>query len=228
MSLIKPKKQKSTPLDIDSLLQDSYLLVVELRQGSSVRDSEELANLCAKQIGYVRKQLEKKGLSLRSIDHISHAQCALLDETVLTCAEPDARDKWASEPLQAKFFSRHQAGEFLYEDMREVLREPAPDLLVLTVFQRVLMLGFQGRYREATDPERAQLLAALNAHVAPLKLSHTLPTKMDLGPRTGTLLWSQSPLINAFAVATLFAVCWWGLDHFLVRLIATLTPGLLK
>lgn len=228
MSLITAKNPKSTPLNIDSLLQDSYLLVVELRQGSSVRDSGQLANLCAKQIKYVRKQLEKTGLSPRSIDHISHAQCALLDETVLTCAAPDARDKWAGEPLQAKFFSRHQAGEFLYEEMREVLREPAPDLLVLTVFQRVLMLGFQGRYREANDPERAQLLAALNTHVAPLKLTHTLPTKLEFGPRMGALFWSQSPLINALAVGTLLAGCWWGLDQFLGHMIATLTPELLK
>lgn len=228
MSLIKSKNQKSPPMDIDSLLQDSYLLVVELRQGSSVRDSAELSKLCAKQIEYVRKQLEKTGLSPRGIDHISHAQCALLDETILTCAATKTREEWADEPLQAKFFSRHQAGEFLYEDMREVLREPAPDLLVLTVFQRVLMLGFQGRYREANHPERVQLLTALNAHVAPLKPTHTLPTKLEFGPRMGALFWSQSLLINAFAIAALLAVCWWGLDHFLVRLIATLTPGLLK
>jgi type VI secretion system protein ImpK len=149
----------------------------------------------------------------------------LLDETVLTCAAADAREKWAGEPLQAKFFSRHQAGEFLYEDMREVLREPAPDLHVLTVFQRVLMLGFQGRYREANSPERTQLLAALNAHVPPLELTRTLPTKMEFGSRLGAWLWSQSPLANALAIGALLVSFWWGLDHFLGRLITTLLPG---
>lgn len=225
MSLIKAQSKLSAAVDIDSLLQDSYLLVVELRQGGLIKSSHELSKLCGKQIEHVRKQLEKTGLSLRSIDHISHAQCALLDETVLTCATPDARNEWAGEPLQAKFFSRHQAGEFLYEEMREVLREPAPDPHVLTAFHRVLMLGFQGRYREENSPERAQLVAALNTHVAPLTLSSSLATKVKFGRRLSLVRWSHSLTTNAVCIAVLLGAFWIGMDHFLANLIATLLPG---
>jgi len=217
-------KHLACALAIDSLLQDSYLLVVELRQKASIDSSEPFVALCIQQVEYVRQRLEQSGLSQRSIDHISHAQCALLDETVLGCAKDGDHSKWASEPLQAKFFNRHQAGEFLYEDMREVLREPAPDLHVLTTFHRVLMLGFQGRYRDINDPEREQLLADLSAQVAPFQLSQTLPTQVIAGSRRAALSWLRAPLGQVLAAGLLLGATWWGLDYLVGGLVATLVP----
>ncbi|MNF35717.1 hypothetical protein D3C84_165960 [compost metagenome] len=214
----------SVAVDLDALLQDSYLLVVELRQGAAVHDSADLWKRCAKQIEQVRQSLKDAGVNTRSIELISHAQCALLDETVLGCAKGDAHAQWASEPLQAKFFSRHQAGEFLYEDMRESLRQPSPDVLVLTAFQRVLMLGFQGRYRDVNDPEREQQLSALNARVAPLELNHVVMTQ-GIGQRMSFLRWLRSPLIHILMAGLLLVGAWWGLDHWLNGLISALVPG---
>ncbi|MFK7702290.1 type VI secretion system protein TssL, short form [Pseudomonas caspiana] len=225
MSRITPKTQTLIAIDSDSLLHDSYLLVAELRQGGSVQGSTNLAELCTKQIETVRDRLKSAGYSQRNIDYISHAQCALLDEAILTCAKDETHADWAGEPLQAKFFSRHQAGESLYEDMREVLREPAPDLSVLTVFQRVLMLGFQGCYADANNPERMQLLAALNALVEPLKPSQTLPTKRNVGSGLHLRAWPQSLMGHVFAFCVLLAGVWWGLDYLLSDLIASLPSG---
>ncbi|HEY0289375.1 MAG TPA: type VI secretion system protein TssL, short form [Pseudomonas sp.] len=224
MSPIKSQKMTATAVDIDSLLQDSYLLVVELRQGSFAQSGQDLYELCVRQIEQVREQLISAGLSQRSIDHISHAQCALLDETVLGYGKDEVHARWFSEPLQAQFFNRHQAGESLYEDMRDVLREPAPDEYVLTAFHRVLMLGFQGRYRDADDPEREQLLAALNMQVTPLKLSHTLKTQVNAG-RTSFLQRMQSPAAHTLAAGLLLVGVWWGLDRYLGGLIAMFMPG---
>lgn len=227
MNLNTSKKHTAAAVDIDALLQDSFLLVVQLRQGASAHNGEQLKALCVKQVEYVSQSLKEAGLNQRSIDHISHAQCALLDETMLNCVKDDAgaHAQWASEPLQAKFFNRHQAGEFLYEDMREVLREPAPDLQVLTAFQRVLMLGFQGRYCNANDPERLQLLAELNTRVTPLKLRHTLTGQVSGGQAVMGLDWLHSPLFQLLAVSLLLVGVWWGLDHLLGGLVATLLPA---
>jgi type VI secretion system protein ImpK len=220
MNLIETKKHDA--VDIDALLQDSFLLVVELRQGASAQNSDVVKALCVQQVEGVRQSLEKAGLAQRSIDHISHAQCALLDETMLTLTLDKAHANWASEPLQTKFFNRHQAGVFLYEDMREVLREPAADLLVLTAFQRVLTLGFKGRYADISDPEREQLLTALNERVAPLKL-HRRPTATVSGSRGMTLFPGlRSPLVNALAAGLLLVALWYGLDQWLGGLAATL------
>lgn len=225
MNLKASRKPTAAAVDIDALLQDSYLLVVELRQGASTLDGQALWDLCVKQVEHVRQMLEHAGLSPRSIDHISHAQCALLDETVLGLENAQARGAWTKEPLQAKFFSRHQAGEFLYEDMREVLREPAPDPLVLTTFHRVLMLGFQGRYRDAADPEREQLLGALHTQVVPLALGQMLATKVKIGQGPRIRLWPRSTLVHGLLVVLLFIGLWWGLDQLLANLLNSVLPG---
>jgi type VI secretion system protein ImpK len=220
MNLIETKKHDA--VDIDALLQDSYLLVVELRLGASAQNSDEVKALCVQQVERLRQSLAEAGLTQRSIDQISHAQCALLDETMLNRTLDKAHANWASEPLQTKFFNRHQAGEFLYEDMREVLREPAADTLVLTAFQRVLTLGFKGRYADINDPEREQLLTALNERVAPLKL-HRRSTATVSGSRGMTLFPGlRSPLVNALAAGLLLVALWYGLDQWLGGLAATL------
>lgn len=224
MNLIDSKKS-TTVVDVDALLQDSYLLVVELCQGADVPSSQELMRLCVEQVGQVREQLELAGLDQRSTEHICHAQCALLDETVLTRAQGDVHACWAGEPLQARFFNRHQAGEFLYEDMREVLREPAPDRHVLTAFQRVLMLGFRGRYRELDDPEREQLLADLSARISPLKTSQGLVTQAGGRGPAASLAWLRWPLVDVLAVGALLATAWWGLDLLLSDVIGSLWPA---
>lgn len=225
MNMTATKANATIAVDIDELLQDTYLLVVELRQGASVSESAALSQLCVEQVEYVRQQLKLAGLSQRNIDHISHAQCALLDETVLTCTEGDAHADWASEPLQTKFFSRHQAGEFLYEEMREVLREPAPNRQVLTAFQRVLMLGFRGRYRDLGDPERERLLVALSAQITPLSISQSLVTQPAGGGWVASMDWLRSPLIHVMAAGLLLAATWWGLDHLLSGALASLLPA---
>lgn len=214
-----------SPVDIDALLQDTYLLVVELRQGASVQNGRELMQLCVAQVEQVRQALKQAGSSPRNVDRISHAQCALLDEAVLTSADKDARDLWAREPLQTRFFNRHQAGESLYEEMREVLREPAPDRQVITAFQRILMLGFRGRYRELSDPEREQLMAALGARITPLSINQRLITQVGRGNWIAGMTWLRSPLTHVLAVAALLGATWWGLDHLLSGAIASLLPG---
>lgn len=218
--------QKSIPakVDIDALLQDTYLLVVELRHGTDAHSSPELWSRCVADVEHVRATLHEDGLDGRSIDLISHAQCALLDETVLACTEGRAHEDWAMETLQAKFFSSHQAGESLYEDMRTVLREASVHPYVLTVFQRVLMLGFLGRYREVNHPERQQLLAAISAQVAPLDTSQSLVIQIGNGPRIPMWGWLQSPLLHVVMAAVLLVGAWWWLDHALGQAVASLLP----
>lgn len=225
MNRIATQKQPLTAADMDALLHDTYLLVIELRQGASTDNNQKLWQTCVEQVEHTRRQLGQAGLDQPGIEHVSHAQCALLDETVLSCSAADTRARWASEPLQAKFFNRHQAGFFLYEQMQEVLRAPAPDRRVLTVFQRVLLLGFQGRYPDAADPEREQILAALNAHVPPLVVNQRLVLKPTRSSVIGGLFRRRSPLLHALMVALLLVGIWWAMDHLLHGVVTSLSPG---
>ncbi|RUT37603.1 DotU family type IV/VI secretion system protein [Pseudomonas sp. PAMC 29040] len=224
MNLSNDKNTTLSASDLDALLQDSYLLVIELRQGASMQQSPDVWKRCERQVEQVQQALKEAGVSRRSVDLISHAQCALLDEAALGCARGNAHTDWASQSLQTRFFSSHQAGEFLYEEMREALFQPAPDVLLLTAFQRVLMLGFKGRYRDLNDPQRERLLADLNARVAPLQL-HQAITTLAPGQAVSSLRRLHSPWVHILAATLLLVGVWWGLDHWLDELIKTLMPG---
>lgn len=215
-------RNQTKRLDVDALLQDSYLLVVELGAGGLVEKSPDLWSRCVSLVEEARQRLDEAGLSQRSVELISHAQCGLLDERVLQSTAGELHAQWVVQPLQARFFNSHQAGESLYEAMREALREPSPDLQVLTAFQRILALGFRGRYPNVNDPERERLLAELSARVAPLRAR-----QLRLGRRVsarGSSLGLQSSLSHGLAVTLLLMAVWWGLDQLLDNLIDTL-PG---
>ena len=218
------KKHSDTAVVIDQLLQDSYLLVVELQQHTPLQEAAPLRDRCVAQIERVRRELASASVSEASIDHVCLAHCALLDETVLNVAKGEDHATWASEPLQARFFSRHQAGDYLYETLRELLRQPNPDPLVLTVYQRVLTLGFRGRYRDVEAPERAQLVVALNAQVPPLGLHTVLPTQAGATSRFGWPL-GASPLVHCLVAGLLLASAWWALTQLLGKQVAALLVG---
>ncbi|MBV7584606.1 type VI secretion system protein TssL, short form [Pseudomonas sp. PDM33] len=215
---------KSSGVDIDALLQDSYLLVVELQQGAAAKNGEALWKHCAAQVESCRNSLIEAGMSQRAINQICYAQCALLDEMVLRKASEETRAVWSAKPLQAHFFNRHQAGEQLYEDMREALAEPAPDLRVLTCYQRVLMLGFLGRYGQQDHPERERLLNALNEQVKPFGAAGKVPLLIRASGG-GWRRWLGEPWLHLTAAVVLLVGLWLVLQRLLVDTVAALLPG---
>ncbi|EOY2427635.1 type VI secretion system protein TssL, short form [Escherichia coli] len=202
--------KKETDINIDALLRDTFLTVVELRQGTTVRHGMELYRHCQRQVELVRERLKDAGFSRESVEHITYAQCALLDETVLSrSGMDDGQAIWMKDPLQSHFFNTLQAGELLYERMKQVLQEPAPAQAVLTCFHRVLLLGFRGRYQDPVAPERDQLISTLNGLVAPFGvlpetavLNVPLPSPSLRGLLRATLAtvraaYSPKPFANA-------------------------------
>ncbi len=67
MNLTVSKGKIAAGMDVDALLQDTYLLVVELRQGALVAPGEALVQLCVEQVERVREHLRASGLSLTLI-----------------------------------------------------------------------------------------------------------------------------------------------------------------
>lgn len=212
---------------IDALLQPTYLMVVQLRHGGQIRDPRKVQRYCIQQVEALSPALQALGLSDVSVERIRLAQCVLLDETLLACADEGTRGVLAGEPLQARFFGHHQGGETLYEAMRQVLAEPAPDPHVLVAYLRVLMLGFQGRYRETEHPERAQLLEQLYRRVPALQGVCDLPTaKAPRGSRRALGFHNHAVrLVGHVALASLLLVAvWWALGHSLDSALASLLP----
>lgn len=220
--------KKDMDINIDALLRDTFLTVVELRQGTTVRHCIELYRHCQRQVELVRERLKDAGFSRENVEHITYAQCALLDETVLSrSGMDDGQAIWMKNPLQSHFFNTLQAGELLYERMKQVLQEPAPAQAVLTCFHRVLLLGFRGRYQDPAAPERDQLISTLNGQVAPFGvLPETAVLNVPLSTRQHPLL--HSPFFWLVTLALLLAGVWWGLHHWLNVLVDELLPQSLR
>lgn len=112
-------------IDIDALMADTWLTVTLLKQGATTPDGNVLYETCSKQVEQVRGALERAGYDEASIAHISYAQCALLDEVVMSRApgEADAgHTAWRKAPLTVPFLwkncydrwrYRHREGRFL-------------------------------------------------------------------------------------------------------------------
>ena len=202
------------PLSIDELLRDSWLLVVALRNGDVAEEGEALYQRGVELVEQTRQRLAGQGIASEDSDHIAYAQCVLLDETVLNRPLNDnGYAFWMRTPLQARFFNTLQGGELLYQRMRQVLAQPAPNPLVLSCFHRVLMLGFQGRYRNQPQQERQALIAELDARVPPFDVAEETPILVHVGRRSTGLWRGRSLWFWAASAVVIVAVVWFGLHY---------------
>ena len=219
MTSVNHERSGIAAIDIDLIFQDTYLLAIELRHGPVMTDSKTLRQTCIAQVENAREALKHAGMDSRSLDLITHAQCALLDESVLANVGDGVREVWITESLQARFCGHHRAGEILHEQMREVLREPAPDMHVVTLFQRVMMLGFLGGYRSLDDEERLVLKNRLDALAGP-HLFPVRPTWIDArGPVRTFPWWLRSPLLHLAIAGLALVVLWWFLNRTLTNMV---------
>ncbi|RWR01356.1 membrane protein [[Pantoea] beijingensis] len=226
-------------IDIDSLMADTWLTVAQLRHGARSADGQALYKNCCAQVESVREALERAGYDSESITHISYAQCALLDEAVMNrkpvipapASESSGVDPvplpadavvkkadvdegmkaWRVAPLQARYFGSLRAGGALYDRIAEVLRQPSPVPAVLTCYQRVLALGFQGQFSLSGvgQEQRDDILAALNERVPPLETGVSLVVH-KAGKRRYNLLRSVWFWI---VLAVLLTAVVWGGGH---------------
>lgn len=218
-------------IDIDALLQDSWLQVISLRHGPHFQEGEGrvLWDRCVADVERVQHTLKESELDDASCQHILTALCALLDEAVKgRGVEDDACVQWYDIPLQGYFLGTMDAGDTLCDRMRDVLREPAPDNSVLTCFQRVMMLGFLGNFRTLNDPERQRLVKVLSDKVSPFRYPQTHPVLADSRSGWGMGGWLSSWPVRIGLSILVIAGLWWGLNHWLDQMLTTLLPGAVK
>ena len=79
-------------IDIDQLMTET-LTVTMLKKGAITLNGSALYNACVKQVESVREALERAGYDDASVEHISYAQCALLDETVMSRKPEKAKEE---------------------------------------------------------------------------------------------------------------------------------------
>lgn len=161
---------------IDRMFYPGWLMVSQLRTGMEVKDGKALYRRTCEWLDDWRQQLDAQGVSQASADHMLYTFCALFDESVMNRGQQDdGYLTWLANPLQAKYFNTLNAGEDLWQRIRSVLQEPAPDSAVLTCFSRALALGFVGHYRQQADERREDVVRNLNQRVEPFTLAEDAP-----------------------------------------------------
>lgn len=225
------KRGIAASIDIDALLQDTWLQVISLRHGPTFQDGEGrmLWERCIADVERVQHELKARELDDVSCRHILTAQCALLDEAVKgRGVDDDASVQWYDIPLQGHFLGTMDAGDTLCDRMRDVLREPVPDPAVVTCFQRVMMLGFLGSFRTLNAPERQKLISALSEHVPPFSYPQTHPVLAESRGGWGIGGWLVSWPVRIALSVIVVAALWWGLSNWLDQMLLTLLPGVAK
>jgi type VI secretion system protein ImpK len=227
----EPKRGTAAPVDIDALLQDTWLQVISLRHGPQFQEGEGrvLWERCVADVERVQMALKASDMDETSCQHILTAQCALLDEVVKgRGVDDEACVQWYDIPLQGHFLGTMDAGDTLCDHMHDVLREPTPDIAVLTCFQRVMMLGFLGSFRALNDPERQKLVSALSEQVPPFTYPQNHPVLAESRAGRGMGGWLASWPVRISLSVIALAVLWWGLGSWLNLTLTTLLPGTVK
>lgn len=223
-------------IDIDQLMEDTWLTVTMLRNGAVTLDGNTLYQNCCQQVESVRQALADAGYDQESIRHISYAQCALLDETVMSRKPKEAvsgqeilpdegQRAWRTAPLQAKYFGSLHAGEAIWDRIAEVLHQPAPVEAVVVCYHRILALGFQGLYsvKTVSQMQRDDALNALSERVPTLDAGLSLLFHRT-GRRRYNLLRSVWFWIGFAIVLT--GLVWLGGHHWLQTLLSSQLPEL--
>ncbi|EMF0720336.1 type VI secretion system protein TssL, short form [Citrobacter freundii] len=215
---------KSTFRQIEQIFYPGWLMVSQLRGGQEVRDGEGLYRRACRLVQEARTALADAGYSDISRDHMIYALCALLDESVLNRGTTDDGYLiWRRDPLQAHFFGTLNAGEELWERIRDLLKETAPDTAVLTCMYRTLQLGFVGQYRAQDDERREDVVRVLSERVPAFTLAQDAPVVVSAsGLHSGRRLY----WLSWFLGAAVLAAMWFFLSSSLTELVSqTVRPG---
>lgn len=165
------------------------------------------------------------------INHVIYAQCAMMDDAVLNTASSLENSVWLHNPLQARFVMQMRAGEVMFERVRELLHQAAPDPRLLVLYQRLFGMGFSQRWSERLRDKmpdgrykREYALESLNALAPAGGQPLSAPLVVERRPTVrGTLLHSRlAHIVLALLVTSALSA---GLQVSLHHVLQMALPG---
>lgn len=177
---------------IDTLLQDTWLLALAIRNGQQIEVDDELFKHCFSMIEQVQNKLQATGASDYLAGEIKAAQCIFLDEAVMTQPDTDVSVWWRCTPLQGHFLGHIHGGDLFYENIKKLLRDPAPSQAIIACYHRMLLLGYKGKLRTEENEERQALMKQLCERL-PAITDHINPPVFIHSTRPDIRFWRRSP-----------------------------------
>lgn len=224
LSISSSTADDTASIYIDTLLQDTYLFVMDIyHQPALVRD-EALYRRGVTLVEQVQARLQDMKASAAFIQDVLQAQCTLMDYIVLNTAEWDDNIAWLHSPLQSVYLHTLYAGKSMTERTRQLLHDVVPDMRLLVLHQRAYTLGLGHAEKDEHKRDRDQLLASLNALVpegdrplsAPLVVHHLSTVRATL---------RHSPLTHVVLALLITAGLMVGLHASLQHLLTLALPG---
>jgi len=202
-------------------LQEALTAIVRLRADRQpVTDAAGFRAHMLQLLGRAEQDARVAGYEPNDVRMAVFAVVALLDESVLNSRQPALAD-WARQPLNQELFGTHLAGEWVFQNVEQLLGRPDTPALadLLEIHQLVFLLGFRGRYGVA-DP------AALHAYTSRVadRVGRMRGVPGDLAPSwrpsadavKGRDRWIR-PLVLGLAASALFGVALWGVGAMSLR-----------
>lgn len=181
-----------TIFTLDTLMQDTWLLALAIRNGQFITVDDALYQRCFSMIQQVQDQLITAGAPGPLCDEIKFAHSVFLDELIMTIPEADISAWWRRTPLQGHFLGHLNGGEHFYERIKQLLREPAAEEAVVSCYYRMLRFGYTGKYRTEDDEERQALIQRLKA-LLPEKAASPDSAVIIQRSKHKTSVWQHSP-----------------------------------
>jgi type VI secretion system protein ImpK len=202
-------------------LQEALTAIVRLRADRQpINDAAGFRAHMLQLFARAEQEGRAAGYEPKDVQMAVFAVVALLDESVLNARQP-ALAEWARQPLNQELFGTHMAGEWVFQNVDQLLARPDTPALadLLEVHQLIFLLGFRGRYGVA-DP------AALHAYTSRVgdRVGRLRGVPGDLAPSwrprndavAGRDPWIR-PLALGVAASLLLAVALWGAGAWSLR-----------
>ncbi len=199
---------------IDSILQDTWLLALAIRNGQPIAVDDALYQRCLDMIQQGQDELLAAGAPEYLVTEITFAHCVFLDEAVLTQADTDLSVWYRRAPLQSELLGILNGGDRFYEHIKKLLYQPAPSEALVACYHRMLLLGYKGKYKTEDADERLTLLRQLETLLP--EIQDTLNPGDIVVRTTGAEsgLW-RSPGIILTGLVLITTGLWAGLRLFL-------------
>ncbi len=164
---VAPSAPSATRGELALALQEAFTVAVRLRAGRQVAaDAVSFRAHVKTLLASADQHARATGYDGETVKRAIYAYIALLDESVLTSAQPMFAE-WSRQPLQEEVFGEHMAGENFFRTIEELLGRQDSEALadLLEVYQLCMLLGFRGRYGAGDASRLHPVTSAIEAKI---------------------------------------------------------------
>lgn len=192
------------------LLYDGFYLVFLIRNGYIPHQPEQFRFKVIQLLEKFEQHAKKLDYASQDIQDAKYAFCALIDETIAIQQDSsffDLQNFWLNDPLQLKFFGNQLAGGHFFEILEQLRMHGKERLEALEVFHYCLLLGFQGKYRIASQDSINHLISRTGDEIDFLRgKKHEFSPFAALPDQVRNILHNELPFIWILVLLLVFSI----------------------